>query len=117
MRLPAMRLREYPVCGPALAGQHEIAAVGSRRLWLAPFEWSKSFPLRLLRPVKRDAVFLPGAPRVAAGGEAEDFGGAGSDEADALVCQVVVSIDDGSFLASAWDVHMGVVVVHHYSPA
>src|SRR5437588_3240357 len=78
-------------------GRARAAARSGCRYRSAPLTWAKSFPLRLARSVKRDAVFLPDAARIAAGGEAIDLRGSRPAIAHALAGQRVEGIDVDAF--------------------
>src|SRR5207244_6760334 len=79
--------------------------------WSASQAWPESFLLRLSRSMKRDAVFLPDAPGIAAGGEAINLGGARADVADAPAGEGVERIDVDAFARQEIAFHLGAVRV------
>src|SRR5438067_263667 len=82
-----------------------------RYYWSASQAWTESFLLRLSRSVKRDAVFLPDAPGIAAGGEAINLGSARADVAHALAGEGVERIDVDAFARQEIAFHLRAVRV------
>src|SRR5436190_6117961 len=87
MHAPEWKWRARRAERRASARRTETAAAALGHVRLAMPAWTESFVFRLAALVKRDAVLLPDAARIAAGREAENLRGLRADVADALARQ------------------------------